>query len=306
MGTLSMTTAVALAAVAAVVLVLLVTAVVVARRQRKLRLRAWLMNEAVRNRDFSFRLPVRGLLSGERAMQETLNGFSGEIGQLLAANEVQSWQRLTRVLTHEIMNALTPINSISQAYLSDPAMKGSQYEDGLLAIQRTGASLSAFVDSYRKLAQLQKPQPQAVHLAEFVASVTPLYPDLQWSVVIPEDVCVKMDAGMMRQVLLNTTKNAIEAGATRMDVRWAGAADTGQQRDRLLVSNDGAMIAADVRREMFIPFFTTKSGGSGIGLSLSRQMMVVQGGNIVLAEYPVAGYNTTFELLFHPRNLDGT
>ncbi len=297
MGTLSTTATVALLAAAGLIVVLVGAAVVVARRQRKLRLRAWLMNEAVRNRDFSFRLPVRGLLSGERAMQETLNGFSGEIGQLLAANEVQSWQRLTRVLTHEIMNALTPINSISQAYLSDPAIRGSQYEDGLLAIQRTGASLSAFVDSYRKLAQLQKPQPQTVRLAEFVASVTPLYPGLQWNVVIPETTCVKTDVGMMRQVLLNMTKNAIEAGATRMELRWAGAAETGLTRDRLLVSNDGEMIAADVRREMFIPFFTTKSGGSGIGLSLSRQMMVVQGGNIVLAEYPTAGYNTTFEIL---------
>ena len=291
------TTAVVAAAVL-LLAVLVLSAVVVARRQRKLRLRAWLMNEAVRNRDFSFRLPVRGLLSGERAMQQTLNNFSGEIGQLMAVNEVQSWQRLTRVLTHEIMNALTPINSISQAYLSDPAMKGSAYEDGLLAIQRTGASLSAFVDSYRKLAQLQKPQPQTVRLAEFVASVTPLYPDVRWSVSIPEDTCVETDAGMMRQVLLNIIKNALEAGATGMELRWAGSSDTELRRDRLLASNDGAMIAADVRREMFIPFFTTKSGGSGIGLSLSRQMMVVQGGNIALAEYPAAGYNTTFEIIF--------
>lgn len=292
----SMTVVMATAGLLLVVLILLLC--VAMRHQRKLRLRAWLMNEAVRNRDFTFRLPVRGLLSGERAMQETLNSFGGEIGQLMAVNEVQSWERLTRVLTHEIMNALTPINSISQAYLSDPAIKGSAYEDGLLAIQRTGASLSAFVDSYRKLAQLQKPQMQTVQLADFVASVVPLYPDVRWSVDIPATVGVKADAGMMRQVLLNIIKNAIEAGATDMELRWAGSTGTALQRDRLLVSNDGAMVPADVRREMFIPFFTTKSGGSGIGLSLSRQMMVVQGGNIVLAERPVAGYNTTFEIIF--------
>ena len=90
------------------------------RHQVLLRDRAHLMREAIRNQEFTFRLPVKGLFFGERALQEALNETGRDIGQLLARNEVESWQRLTRVLTHEIMNATTPIASISQAYLSIP------------------------------------------------------------------------------------------------------------------------------------------------------------------------------------------
>ena len=82
--------------------------------QRKLRLRAHLMQEAIRNHDFTFRLPTHGLLSGERAMQETLNQLGETIRQQVSQNEVESWERLTRVLTHEMMNATAPITSISQ------------------------------------------------------------------------------------------------------------------------------------------------------------------------------------------------
>ena len=101
------------------------------RHQCLLRDHAHLMREAVRNRDFTFRLPVRGLFFGERAMQQALNDMSLDIKALEARKEVESWQRLTRVLTHEIMNAATPISSISQAYLSDPQIKGTPYEEGI-------------------------------------------------------------------------------------------------------------------------------------------------------------------------------
>ena len=116
-----------------------------------LRDRAYLMREAVRNRDFSFRLPVKGLFFGERAMQQALNDMSLDIKALEARKEVESWQRLTRVLTHEIMNAATPICSISQAYLADPSIKGTPYEEGIIAIHQTGMGMTAFVENYRKL-----------------------------------------------------------------------------------------------------------------------------------------------------------
>ena len=85
------------------------------RHQCRLRDRAHLMREAIYNRDFTFHLPTRGLLFGERALQETLNDLGQVVNQLVAQNEVESWQRLTRVLTHEIMNVTTPIQSITQA-----------------------------------------------------------------------------------------------------------------------------------------------------------------------------------------------
>ncbi len=256
--------------------------------QRVLRDRAYLMREAIRNRDFTFRLPVRGLFFGERALQQTLNEMGQDVGQLVAQSEVESWQRLTRVLTHEIMNATAPIQSISQAYLNNPSMQGSPYEEGIRAIHATSTSLNAFVDSYRKLTQLQEPQTAPVPLHPFAQSLQALYPTLQWSIDIPEGTQLTADENMLRQVAINLTKNAIEAGARRMDVRWKSGA--------LLISNDGEYIPAHIRREIFVPFFTTKRSGSGIGLSLSRQMLMAQKLHLTLADTPAPSYHVTFTI----------
>ncbi len=105
------------------------------------------MRDAMRHRDFSFRLPTKGLLFGEKAMQKALNDMGHDIEKLVAHNEVESWQRLTRVLTHEIMNATTPIRSISQAYLSNPDIKDTLYEEGIQAIYDTSTGLAEFVNS---------------------------------------------------------------------------------------------------------------------------------------------------------------
>ncbi len=258
------------------------------RHQRLLARRAWLMREAIRNRDFTFRLPVRGLLFGERALQGTLNEMGGDISRLISQNEVESWQRLTRVLTHEIMNAVAPISSISQAYLSLPQVKGTPLEEGMRAIYDTCGSLSVFVDSYRKMMQLQMASLQEVDLRAFADSIAALYPDVEWHVETLAGETLMADVNMLRQVTVNLVKNAVEAGAHRIDLRKDADAP------RLLVSNDGAPILPDVALEIFIPFFTTKPTGSGIGLSLSRQMMVAQGGDLRLAATPVTGYTATF------------
>lgn len=255
------------------------------RHQCLLRDRAHLMREAVRNRDFTFRLPLKGLFFGERAMQKGLNDLSKDINVLTAQKEIESWQKLTRVLTHEIMNAATPISSISQAYLADPNIKGTPYEEGIQAIQKTSESLSNFVRNFRTITLVQEPDMREVNLAGLCRSLRSLYPDLTWHTDIAPDTCIRADESMMMQVLTNLTKNAVEAGATDMDIRWNKA---------LYVSNNGAPIPAEVRGEMFVPFFTTKRSGSGIGLSLSRQMTVMQGMKLSLAERPVPSYRTTF------------
>lgn len=255
------------------------------RHQCLLRDRAHLMREAVRNRDFTFRLPLKGLFFGERAMQKALNDLSKDINVLTAQKEIESWQKLTRVLTHEIMNAATPISSISQAYLADPNIKGTPYEEGIQAIQKTSESLSNFVRNFRTITLVQEPDMREVNLAGLCRSLRSLYPDLTWHTDITPDTCIRADESMMMQVLTNLTKNAVEAGATDMDIRWNKA---------LYVSNNGAPIPAEVRGEMFVPFFTTKRSGSGIGLSLSRQMTVMQGMKLSLAERPVPSYRTTF------------
>ena len=130
--------------VVGLVVVIIMALVYWYRHQCLLRERAQIMRDANRHRDFSFRLPTRGLFFGEKALQEALNDMGQEIQKLVASSEVESWQKLTRVLTHEIMNATTPIQSISQAYLKRPDIKGSPYEEGIRAINDTSTGLMAF------------------------------------------------------------------------------------------------------------------------------------------------------------------
>ena len=266
-------------------IVIIILAICFYHHQTILRDRAYLMREAIRNHDFTFHLPVKGLFFGERALQEALNDLGKDISSLVAQNEVESWQKLTRVLTHEIMNATTPICSISQAYLNNPQIKGTPYEEGIRTIYDTTRGLSTFVDSYRKFTQLQEPVPTNIILVDLINSLKLLYKDIEWNITIPYETTIHADENLIRQVLINITKNAIEAGAKKMDIRWNNA---------LYISNNGVPIPAGARREIFIPFFTTKSNGSGIGLALSRQIIMRQGMNLRLADTPVSGYHTTF------------
>lgn len=266
-------------------IVIVILAICFYHHQTILRDRAYLMREAIRNHDFTFHLPVKGLFFGERALQEALNDLGKDISSLVAQNEVESWQKLTRVLTHEIMNATTPICSISQAYLNNPQIKGTPYEEGIRTIYDTTRGLSTFVDSYRKFTQLQEPVPTDIVLVDLINSLKLLYKDIEWNITIPYETTIYADENLIRQVLINITKNAIEAGAKKMDIRWNNA---------LYISNNGVPIPAGARREIFIPFFTTKSNGSGIGLALSRQIIMRQGMNLRLADTPVSGYHTTF------------
>lgn len=270
------------------------------RHQCLLRERAQIMRDAIRHRDFSFRLPTRGLFFGEKALQEALNDMGQEIQKLVAHSEVESWQKLTRVLTHEIMNATTPIQSISQAYLKNPGIKDSPYEEGIRAINDTSAGLAAFVESYRKLTQLQEPVIADVNMLSFCKQIATLYPQLQWNIDIPADFVLQADENLLRQVFINLTKNAIEAEAKAISLTpipspMRGETSLGGRFEGgLFFSNDGHVIPLDVAQEIFIPFFTTKQTGTGIGLSLSRQILMRQGMTISLAENPLRGYNVTF------------
>ena len=271
------------------------------RHQQKLRLRAHLMQEAIRNRDFTFRMPTNGMFFGERAMQETLNQLGGTVRQQINQNEVESWERLTRVLTHEMMNATAPITSISQSMLNRPDVKGTPLEDGIRAIFDTSQHMSNFVVNYRKMSELEKPKMSDVDLRTMVGDISKAYPQLAWEVNISPNLRVSADAGMLRQVLMNLVKNAMEADARKMVIQVID-----DETDRpsleasqpicLYVGNDGLPIPAEVCKSVFVPFFTTKRGGSGIGLSLSRRMMLQQGGMLELAEQPRHGCHVGFLL----------
>ena len=271
------------------------------RHQRVLRQRAWLISEAIRNRDFSFRLPTKGLPSGERAMQETLNELGNTIRQQVNQNEVESWEQLTRVLTHEIMNATAPITSISQSLLKHPDINGSDMEDGIKAIYDTSRHLSEFVSNYRKMSELEHPVLGQVDLNAMLDEIGHTYPQVTWEMNVPSKMQVWADAGMLRQVLMNLTKNAMEANAQKIVIEASLENTEGLSHDRtrllsLFMGNDGTPIPAENRKSLFVPFFTTKRSGSGIGLSLSRRMMLQQGGMLELAERPLLGCHVTFLL----------
>ena len=285
------------------IVVLAAVIVWLVRRQRSLKVRAHLMQEAIRNRDFTFRLPVDGLLPGERAMQQTLNQMGDVIRQQVNQNEVEAWERLTRVLTHEMMNATAPITSISQSMLSRDDVKGTPLEPGIQAIYDTSRHLSDFVANYRKMSKLEKPVLADVALRPLLDDIRKAYPQLTWEIRVPADTVVRADVGMLRQVLMNLTKNATESDAktivVEVDYPSAEANSsffTLHSSLRLCIGNDGLPIPAENRQSLFVPFFTTKRSGSGIGLSLSRRMMVQQGGMLDLAERPQAGCSVAFVL----------
>ena len=265
------------------------------RRQHSLKLRAHLMQEAIRNRDFTFRLPTDGLLPGERAMQQTLNQLGECIRQQVNQNEVESWERLTRVLTHEIMNAAAPITSISQTMLGRNDVKDTPLEPGIQAIYDTSRHLSDFVANYRKMTELERPVLADVNLFSLLDDVCKAYPHLRWEVNVPADIIVRADAGMLRQVLMNLAKNAVEAEAHTMVIEQVEESAITQLLT-LYIGNDGLPIPAENRQSLFVPFFTTKRGGSGIGLSLSRRMMIQQGGMLDLAETPLRSCRVGFLL----------
>ena len=278
-----------------VVVVVLAFGIWMIRRQRSLKLRAHLMQEAIRNHDFTFRRPINGLLPGERAMQQTLNQLGDIIRQQVNQNEVESWERLTRVLTHEMMNATAPITSISQSMLSRDDVKGTPLEPGIQAIYDTSRHLSEFVANYRKMSQLEKPVLKDLSLLSLLDDVRKAYPEMIWEVSIPHDMIVRADAGMLRQVLMNLAKNAVEAEASKMVICQKEDLPTSQSLT-LYVGNDGLPIPAENRQSLFVPFFTTKRSGSGIGLSLSRRMMIQQGGMLDLAEKQQSGCRVGFVL----------
>ena len=193
---------------------------------------------------------------------------------------------------------------------------GSPLEAGIRSIHTTASRLTTFVESYRKLAQLQRPQPEDVHLDAFFAEVQRLYPRLTWEIVGMEGVVLNTDPVLLQQVVVNLVKNAVEAGATRIKVKServksekyklpepVGKPSVVESNSyfslftlSLFISNNGSPIPAADRDSIFLPFFTTKFSGTGIGLALSRQIMVRQGGNLELLEQSETGYTVTFKL----------
>ena len=235
-------------------------------------------------------------LKGRRVRIVAISDIKGE----LANQEIDSWVKLIRVLTHEIMNTITPIVSLSEVMLTQ-AEGGRKAE--LEVINRTSKELVRFVENYRKFTHVPTPVPQLFYVKPFLERMARLAeqrmkPGCTVGVdVSPEDLLVYADEGLIGRVVSNLLKNAVEAvgGDGSVSVR----AYTGDD-DKVVVdvTDDGEPIPDDVAAHVFVPFFTTKKDGSGVGLSISRQIMRVSNGTIQLVP-DRCNKLTTFRLTFN-------
>lgn len=226
-------------------------------------------------------------------------GFSDIKGEL-ANQEIDSWVKLIRVLTHEIMNTVTPIIS-----LSDTLLKNSQGEQrtGLQVISQTGKDLVKFVENYRKFTHVPTPSPRLFYVKPFLQRMTeltkPLLKDgVDISIDIePHNLLAYSDEELVSRVVSNILKNAAEAVDSNGHIGIHAYTDA-QEAVTIDISNDGEPIPDDVASHIFVPFFTTKNGGSGIGLSISRQIMRACNGSLVLLSDKKTKL-TTFRLTFN-------
>lgn len=225
-------------------------------------------------------------LRGSRVRIIALSDINGE----LANREVDSWIKLIRVLTHEIMNTITPITSLSETLLKHA--EGEQRE-GLETINRTGRELITFVENYRRFTHVPQPQPKLFYVKPFVERMAHLATHPVTVNVMPADLLAYADEGLMGRVVTNLLKNAGEAidaqevDTTAADVLpqiWVNAYTGDDDSVVIDVCNNAGLIDADVAQHIFVPFFTTKNNGSGVGLPLSRQIMRVSGGTLQLIQ----------------------
>ncbi len=234
----------------------------------------------------------------------TLNRLRWIFERQRQRNEQESWTKLIRVLTHEIMNTVSPIASLSDA-LSQRADLPQEQQDmdikaGLETISSSSRDLIKFVETYRELSGVARPVKKAVMLDTLVTKVIHLTEQqcVEYGASCTyhpstADILLYLDEGQISQIFINLIKNALQAGATEIQIT-AGIDRNDETHVRF--ANNGAMISKDSQEQIFVPFYTTKAEGSGIGLSLSRQIMNLHNGTITLLRSTPD--QTAFELLF--------
>ncbi len=236
-------------------------------------------------------------LRGKRVRIMALSNVEGELDN----REVDSWIKLTRVLTHEIMNTITPVTSLSGTLLArmEQDEKGGGHADaelrtGLETIRKTGEELLRFVQTYRRFTHVPTPSPTLFYVQPFLQRMASLCPRAVEVQVEPHDLLVYADESLLSHVVSNLLKNAVEATVQGGSISIRAWSDE-QEAIIVDVTDTGEMIPTDVAEHIFVPFFTTKSEGSGIGLSLSRQIMRASGGTLTLHQDEAVG-TVTFRL----------
>lgn len=237
-----------------------------------------------------------------------------DVSHELSNQEVDSWIKLIRVLTHEIMNTITPVTSLSETLLTR-VTEDKDLKQGLETIHKTGTELLAFVNNYRRFTHVPQPQPALFYVEPFLKRMALLCNHEVEIEVSPKDLLVYADESLLSHVVTNLLKNAVEAfrekerenkqecrsadlqsaASKKAFIRLQAYANV-QESIIIDVSNNAGLIPEDVASHIFIPFFTTKPEGSGIGLSLSRQIMRVSGGSLSLHQDKTQGI-TTFRII---------
>ena len=262
--------------VAAVVVAVVLTAWIV--RRREVRKVAFMM-DALEDGELNFRF------SGKSAMNRTLNRIRGIFERRTAMNEEATQSKLFRVMTHEIMNTVAPIASLSDALINE---EGVDVKAGLETISASSKDLIRFVESYRSLTNAQPPVRKAVMVDELMdrvlllnkAKIAEQGASLSYTAKTP-DLLIYADEGQLMLVFNNLIKNAIQAGANSIRI----TADLNSEDQTVIrVTNNGKPIPLRQIEEIFIPFYTTKPNGTGIGLSLSKQIIVRHNGTLLLEQ----------------------
>lgn len=276
---------------------IIATVIATIRTRRKDIKKVAYMMDALEDGELNFRFQEKNKFN------RTLNRIRTIFEKQKQAHEQDSWTKLIRVLTHEIMNTVSPIASLSDAMAKSVDKNGHSELDikaGLETISDSSKNLIGFVQTYRQLSGVAKPIRKALDLRELMDSVIGLNSEFAASCGAtckyrPEedDLMIYADEGQISQILINLIKNALQAGAKHIDI----TAKMGRDDDVIIqVTNDGEPIPVSAQEQIFIPFYTTKKEGSGIGLSISRQIMRNHNGSIELVRSDAQ--QTVFELRF--------
>lgn len=233
-----------------------------------------------------------------------------DIGEELEEKEIESWTRLIRVLTHEIMNTITPVASLSDTLLMmirKEEGKSAEIAQGLEVISNSSKGLISFVNSYRSLTRIPTPNKQPVYIKDLIHRVVTLEKESLSEASVTtqinlkdETIMVYIDENLISQVLINLIKNSVaaisEGGTENPFIRFDVSINPETEDVILEVSNNGKAIDKENQDHIFVPFFTTKSSGTGVGLSVSRQIMRQHGGTLKLKSSTPA--ETTFTMVF--------
>ncbi len=220
-----------------------------------------------------------------------------DVSHELSNQEVDSWIKLIRVLTHEIMNTITPVTSLSETLLTQ-VTEDKDLKQGLETIHKTGTELLVFVNNYRRFTHVPQPQPALFYVEPFLERMAMLCNHDVEIEVSPKDLLAYADESLLSHVVTNLLKNAVEAFKEKRKLSFIRLQAYANAQESIIidVSNNAGLIPEDVASHIFIPFFTTKPEGSGIGLSLSRQIMRVSGGSLSLHQDKAQGI-TTFRII---------